>query len=52
MINETMTYRGKTVATISTVTRIGLNFEVEFTNGYRVVVPVGMLSETVQAKWL
>lgn len=48
-ITKNLTYGGKIVATVATVTPIGINFEVAFTNGYRIVVPPSQLSDEVRA---
>lgn len=46
-ISSEMRYNGKVVATVASVRRIGINLEVAYTNGYKVVVPPSMVADEV-----
>lgn len=48
-ISKTLSYNGKPVATVDTVRAFGINLEIVFTNGYRIVVPPSVCEDEVLA---
>lgn len=48
-ITKQMKRDGKVVATVKSVTPKGINYAVTFDTGYRIIVPVGCLSDEVLA---
>lgn len=46
-IRSEMKYNDKVVATVASVRRIGINLEVAYTSGRKIVVPPSMVAEDV-----